>query len=245
MRAAVRPGFTAIQTAHESTNFYSGIDLIGIRRVSRQADEACSKAHLHPLWLLRFRQPAPGVTAVVTAIHCRRGGTQVHNLGILRMKQERPDHHAEVRKIQLLPMVTAVGATIRPVIGTGVNHLRVLRMDSNGPDFITLWQTVGQRLPVVIPHSAAEETAGVLRTTRCCPVCGASVDVRCGVCHSVSPSASITILQLVLLHGSMLAALTLSSWYNCGVARVRTPSYEVREKVTPCEARDAPTRSGW
>src|SRR5262249_41062887 len=149
-----------------------------------------------------------------------------HNLGIVRVKQERPDHHAEVRKIQLFPMVTAVRAAIRPVIGTGVHHLRVLRMYSNSPDFITLRQTVGQRLPVVIPHSAAEQTAGVLRTTRCCPVCGASVDVRCGVCHSVSPSARIIILRLVLLHGSMSAALTLSSWYNSGVARVRALSDE-------------------
>ena len=51
MGAAVRPGFAAIQTAHEPTDFHPGIDLIGIARISRHADEACVKAHLHPLRL--------------------------------------------------------------------------------------------------------------------------------------------------------------------------------------------------
>src|SRR5260370_14721322 len=117
-------------------------------------------------------------------------------------------------------------------MGPGERDVRVRWMNRNGRNFITFRQTVGQRLPVVIPHSAAQETAWVLRIARRCPVCGASVDVRGCVCHSVSPSARITILQLMLLHGSMLAALTLSSWSNCGVARGRTTSEVGKTKNT-------------
>src|SRR2546426_5603161 len=102
------------------------------------------------------------------------------------MKQDGPHSQAEIRKAQFLPVVPAICAAIRPVLRTGVDHLWVLRMDGNGAYLSLLRQAVGEGLPVIVFHRPAEQPAKVLATDLGWHVCGASVNIRRCVRHSMS-----------------------------------------------------------
>src|ERR1700746_277675 len=97
-------------------------------------------------------------TAVVTAVDLAVLVADKHYVGIMRMEQNGPDRQAVVWHIDLLPMVTAVVAAIRPGLGAGIDHLRFLRVPRQGTHCRRLGQTALQRFPFVAAVGRAEET---------------------------------------------------------------------------------------
>src|SRR5215831_7284373 len=73
------------------------------------------------------------------------------------------------------------------MLRAGVDHLRVVRMDGNGPYLSLLRQAVGEGLPVVIFHRPAEEPTKIFAANlRGWHMCGASVNIRRCVRHKMS-----------------------------------------------------------
>ena len=155
----IRPRFAAVAAAQHTADFQRRVNVIGSPGVGGDADGARGKTHRAMAGVKRGRQPDPVVTAIFTAIQAHRRGPRIHHLGARRVKHQRPDHNAALRKPEALPRVAAIGAAIRAILRAGVNDVAVRRMKHNHARLDMFRQTLAQRLPRRIAKGAVKRLA--------------------------------------------------------------------------------------
>ena len=102
------------------------------------------------------RQSGPMLAGIVAAVDLAVLVADKDHVGIVRVEQDRPDRQAMVRDVDLLPVLAAVGAAIRPGLRAGIDDLGLARMYRQGAHRRRLRQAVLQRLPFVaaVGHAA-------------------------------------------------------------------------------------------
>src|SRR3954452_875564 len=107
----------------------------------------------------RLRQSAPGFAGGEAAIKRDRRRAGVHDVGPGRINRKRPDHDAAIGKTEPLPVIATVGATVRAVLRSGEDHIRVMRMHEEDMDLRVFRKPRSQRLPPIFSGGVAEQPA--------------------------------------------------------------------------------------
>jgi hypothetical protein len=85
------------------------------------------------------RQLPPTLPAVVTTINRRWSCPKIQDLGIVRVKDDRPHHASLIWKGETLPLIPPIGAAIRTVLSTSIHNPRLAWMDGKRPYFNFVW----------------------------------------------------------------------------------------------------------
>ena len=135
-RIAIRPGGTAVQTAHQATHFDASIEFVGLGRVDGQADHARREAHhAQSVRIGGHRQPPPMPPAVLAAIDCHILRADVHDARIRRMDLARPHDRLIAWEVHPLPGVAGIRAAIGPGLRASEHHARLRGMQRHAAHF--------------------------------------------------------------------------------------------------------------
>ena len=136
------PIFAAIPAGHQATHLDGPVNVIGISRIYRHADDPfhdlrgmhgdVGENHVGGVHLLPTGSAILG-TADGAAVVARE-----HDVGVLGMAGQRPD--LPVGRVQLFPVVPPVAAAVHTLLGAGENHLGVFGMHHQSPDLRAGWQ---------------------------------------------------------------------------------------------------------
>ena len=158
-RAAVIPGFAAVEAAHGPPDLQRPVHLVGVVGVHGQAHHATGERHLHPVGLRHLRQAPPRVPAVLAPVDAHRRGARVDHLRVSRVDVDGPHFLAGVGEAEPLPARPVVRAPVGAVVGAGVDDGRIVRMHRDGLDRCVLGQALRHRLPLTVSHGLTEEPA--------------------------------------------------------------------------------------
>src|SRR5712692_10339937 len=174
---AVAPGLTAIQAADYAADLYARVEFLWLVRISREANDAAREPHTYHPRRLDDGETLPTLSAVVAAINGGWRSAEIENLWVLRVEEDRPYNQVLVRKIEAFPMVAAVQAAIRAVLGAHIDDLWVVRMNGDSPHLCPVRKTLVERSPFVLAHCKTEKAARLRCVTRSTPGRCAGIDV--------------------------------------------------------------------
>src|SRR6266850_1378871 len=160
--AHVLPVLTAVEAADDAADFDGAVDLVGIRRIGGQLQDALRR--IGPGGDRHFweadgdRELSPALTAVLAAIDLAILVSRVHHLRIARIERQRPDGQAVVRHVELLPVISAIGAPIRAVLSADIDGVGVLGVRGDRSDGGRGGQAAGRDLPAIVAGRHTIET---------------------------------------------------------------------------------------
>ncbi len=131
IRRAIFPRIAAVAAANDTAHLETGVQLVGIRGIGGQANDACRKSSLYQACGGDDGERLPGFACVLCSIDGARCRSGKYRICITRIEQERPDHPIAIRKRQCLPMLPVIVASIGSILGACIDHRGIFRMNDH------------------------------------------------------------------------------------------------------------------
>ena len=157
--AAILPALPVVEAAHDAVDLEHRIDLGRMLGSLGQAHDPAVERHPDPVGHPRVGEPPPIVAAVLAAVDRDRRGPGVEGPRGLRVDEDRPDLHPVIGKAEPLPMLAAIGAAIRAVLGSDVDDLGIFRMNRDGLNVCLFGQSPCQLPAFAVAGRQAEDAA--------------------------------------------------------------------------------------
>ena len=150
---------TAVRAANHAADFDGAVQHVGVGHAAGDHQDPLGRvgARRHG----DFREAdadghrLPGVATVLAAVNLAVLVSGVHQIGVVWMKEQRPDGQAMIRHVDFLPVIAVIGTPVGTCLRAHIHGFRLLRVNGNGPDSRRLGQPVAQGFPRTIARGSA------------------------------------------------------------------------------------------